>query len=144
LPFSTKVASWNSSDLPSYPQRRFQPKPRWDAGPGRSYCVTHPLICFHWLQAAERIQFKLVNIALRTIWSLYGTSLGYLPSELAYVVWLTFRRKPSEVVLDCSARRAEKNTAGHKSWGTRQPGFPGPQKLGGGTRPTGPIGWLRL
>jgi hypothetical protein len=32
------------------------------------------------LKATE--QFKLANIALR-IWSLYGTALGYLPSEQA-------------------------------------------------------------
>jgi hypothetical protein len=55
---------------------------------------------FHWLRAAERIQCKLVNLANIVYRSLYGTALGYLPSELAYIVWLTQRRKPSEVVLD--------------------------------------------
>jgi hypothetical protein len=35
---------------------------------------------------------------------------AWLPAQWTglYIVWLTFRRKPSEVVLDWSARRAEK------------------------------------
>jgi hypothetical protein len=83
------------------------------------------------------------NIVYR---SLYGTALGYLPtvpSELAYIVWLTQRRKPSEVVLDWSARRAKKTCS--KSHKLGRPNSLGPLTFQSwGTRPTGPIGWLRL
>jgi hypothetical protein len=53
----------------------------------RSDLFTDTLASFHWLRSTERIQFKLVNIVYR---SLHGTALGYLSSELAYIVWLTF------------------------------------------------------
>jgi hypothetical protein len=50
----------------------------------RSDLFTDTLASFHWLRSTERIHFKLANIVYR---SLHGTSLGYLSSELAYIVW---------------------------------------------------------
>jgi hypothetical protein len=43
--------------------------------------MTRTLASFHWLRAAERVQFKLANIVYQ---SLHGTELGYLSNELAY------------------------------------------------------------
>jgi hypothetical protein len=53
----------------------------------RSDLLTDTLASFHWLRSTERIQFNLANIVYR---SLHGTALGYLSSELACIVWLTF------------------------------------------------------
>jgi hypothetical protein len=55
----------------------------------RSDLFTYSLSSFRCLRSNEQIKFKLANIVY---WyrSLHGTVLGYVSSELAYIVWLTF------------------------------------------------------
>jgi hypothetical protein len=71
--------------LPSYLHRRLLSILVGRRSIHRSDIFTDTLASFHWMRSAERIKFKLANIVYR---SLHGTAIGYLSSELAFIVWL--------------------------------------------------------
>jgi hypothetical protein len=73
--------------LPNYVHRRLLSILVGRRPTHRSDLFTYTLASFHWLRSTERIEFKLANIVYR---SMHGTALGYLSSELAHIVWLTF------------------------------------------------------
>jgi hypothetical protein len=80
-----RIAAYSS--LPSYLHRRLLSILVGRRPIHRSDLFTDTLASFHCLRSTERIQLKLANIVYP---SLHGTALGYLSSELAYIVWLTF------------------------------------------------------